>query len=62
MRDSGWIDWNGGRCPVCAHTKVDVRFKGGEENHGHEADCWIWSKRQHASIVAYRLSPNPTDE
>ena len=54
----GWIQWNGGECPVPAGTMVDIRFRrcGDESNRiaedldwGHgKLGCW-WD------IVAYRI-------
>ena len=54
----GWIQWDGGECPVPAGTRVDVRFRrGGDESnriaealeweHG-KLGCWL-------DIVAYRI-------
>lgn len=54
----GWIQWDGGECPVPARTRVDIRFRrGGDESNriaealewGHGKLGWWWD------IVAYRI-------
>lgn len=32
-KNDGWIGWGGGECPVEEGTRVDVRYRNGEENH-----------------------------
>lgn len=32
-KNEGWIEWGGGECPVEEGTRVDVRYRNGEENH-----------------------------
>lgn len=61
----GWIEWNGGECPVERGTLVDVRFKDGMEMVGTPAGqtpdhlprnmtAWACSSAPGA-IIAYRL-------
>lgn len=38
----GWIEWNGGECPVERGTLVDVKYSGGEENFGVSALTEGW--------------------
>ena len=54
----GWIQWDGGDCPVPAGTRVDIRFRrGGDEMNRIAEDLdwvhgklgWWWD------IVAYRI-------
>lgn len=38
----GWIEWDGGDCPVERGTLVDVKYSGGEENFGVSALTEGW--------------------
>lgn len=53
--NGGWIEWNGGDCPVAYHTNVRVRLGGGQEKEdiaGH----WLWKKcYSEAQIIAYKV-------
>lgn len=64
----GWIDWNGGDCPVEKGTLVDVMYRDGVKMfkapageldlnpaHNRHAKSWAHSG-MNADIVAYRLS------
>ena len=53
----GWIQWNGGECPVPARTRVDIRFRrgGDESNRIAEALEWEHGKLGWWDIVAYRI-------
>lgn len=69
----GWIEWNGGECPVSPTTKVDVRFREAMDDDyeslysfGGEAGEWEWDHNNcESDIVAYRLAepakPAPLD-
>ena len=58
--DDGWIPWKGGVCPVQDGTKVDIRYRNGDDN-GNESYCWCaedhdWQHDGSAyDIVAYRV-------
>ena len=51
----GWIEWNGGECPVNQLQKVEVTLKCGEYHSG-TAYRFEWG-RQHSEsdIIAYRV-------
>ena len=67
--NDGWIEWNGGECPVPEGTLVDVRYRNGKENYhvkagvmedsGGSAPDWSatrWSNWDtYGDIIAYRL-------
>lgn len=52
----GWIDWNGGKCPVRPDVCVEVRFADGVIGEDR-ADTWGWSHEPNVTynIVAYRV-------
>ena len=51
----GWIEWNGGECPVNDDSLVDVRFPDGSEYFNTGAD-WDWSNTSDTPISHYRPS------
>lgn len=54
--DDGWIEWNGGECPVPAGTLVDYQMCGGAEERNVPASGLRWSHMVCSSdIVAYRV-------
>lgn len=65
--EAGWIEWEGGDCPVAKGSLVDVRLRMGNEYFRqragvHEdkplgyAEDWSHARRQHpGDIVAYRI-------
>jgi hypothetical protein len=56
----GWIEWNGGECPVAKVALVEVRWDDGTTTGPTTAGGWDW--RNHgtpADIVAYRLVDEP---
>lgn len=58
---NGWINWDGGECPVEEDTLVDVRFRNGADDRNIEANHLRWShKNLTADIIAYRLQ-KPTE-
>lgn len=65
--DDGWIEWNGGYCPVPDGTRVDVRYRNGEMGFaktassgplpGSYADKCFWHNSGcDYDIVAYRIA------
>jgi hypothetical protein len=56
---SDWIK-NSGECLLNPNTRVDVLFRGGDEEHGKCADHWAWNYSvtgfYRHDIVAWRLS------
>lgn len=50
----GWIEWNGGECPVDGDSVIDVKLSDGDEFFGVDAD-WDWHQGSGCDIVAYRL-------
>lgn len=59
-KEDGWIEWEGGECPVPCDTKVIVKFrdKSVEAADIQRADFWIWwHTTDDDDIIAYRLVP-----
>lgn len=64
--ETGWIEWDGGHCPVPRGTLVDVRYRSGEEKFslpalemvpGSDASYSYWKNDgMSADIIAYRLT------
>lgn len=55
----GWIEWKGGECPVAKWTRVDVRYRNGQEVDNVPAGAngaynWDNDDNQY-DIVAYRV-------
>jgi len=64
--EDGWIEWNGGECPVKPETMVEARFDDGfcptapREAIGYviRSENWEWSKPGRGQrIIAYRIAP-----
>jgi hypothetical protein len=58
--EDGWIEWNGGACPVSAGAKVYVRFRDGDTDERlaqpETASFWIWQHGgSESDIIAYRV-------
>lgn len=54
----GWIQWNGGECPVPARTRVDIRFRRGGNESNRIAEALEWEHGKLGwwwDIVAYRI-------
>ena len=54
----GWIQWNGGECPVPARTRVDIRFRRGGDECNRIAEALEWKHGKLGwwwDIVAYRI-------
>jgi hypothetical protein len=62
MRAAGWIEHDGGPCPVPLDSMPDIMFRDGErETTGQTADTWTWewtileqARLKHIQITAYR--------
>jgi len=59
-QENDWIEWTGGKCPVAAHQRVQVRHADGWEDRpfGRLATLWTWEPRKRfgpTNIVAYRV-------
>lgn len=55
--NDGWIEWNGGRCPVFPSTIVEVKYRGNLPSLANpsKAGEWNWEHRGNSGdIVAYR--------
>ena len=53
--DDGWVEWNGGECPVCGDDDVEVVMVDGSTDHGI-ADEFDWHRDGgHLSVASYRL-------
>ena len=51
----GWIEWNGGECPVGEGDRIDVKFSDGDEFFDVGSD-WDWGvDAGSCNIIAYRL-------
>lgn len=51
--DDGWIEWEGGKCPVEGHVFVDIKLHDGNLYIKTKAHVWSWND---SHIIAYRLS------
>jgi len=53
----GWIEWNGGECPVAEGVMVWIRFRDGDECPVGDDDYWLdWQHGGHdGDIIAYRV-------
>lgn len=52
----GWIEWNGGGCPVGGNCEVSVRVRGEGGSARGKAKRWSWGHSGDGSdIIAYRL-------
>lgn len=56
-KSDGWIEWNGGKCPVQWNRIVEVKLRDVHANWPrHRAGEWRWSHLGDGTdIVAYRL-------
>jgi hypothetical protein len=52
--EQGWIEWNGGECPVDPDVAVEVRLRCGETDID-EAGSWFWDDCDDGTIIAYRI-------
>jgi len=55
--DDGWIEWNGGECPVSAFTRVKVKMRDGTVKQ-RSANCFLWEYLnvfRPGDIIAYKV-------
>jgi hypothetical protein len=60
--EEGWIEWNGGKCPVEPDTRVEIKLRRGMRGPG-EAKCYQWAHFATGAnlysadfdIIAYRV-------
>jgi hypothetical protein len=53
---NGWIEWNGGECPVDGNEIIDIRYPESREEFGAKAKFRRWNHaRNKGDIIAYRL-------
>ena len=65
MRAAGWIEHDGGPCPVPLDSRPWIMFRDGEviADGGDDADYWVWEwglfgqKFAALHIIAYRPEP-----
>ena len=51
----GWIEWNGGECPVAERCAVEVKLRGGSRDTG-VAEVFYWPHSNESyDIIAYRV-------
>jgi hypothetical protein len=54
--DDGWIEWEGGKCPVPPMEEVKIRFRDGRERTIYRADYFRWDHLgSDADIIAYKV-------
>lgn len=63
--DEGWIEWNGGECPLPSGAVVEVKFRDGEVDSGSKAGSYAWKHgaigNPDLDIIAYRLHRSKQD-
>lgn len=72
--DEGWIEWNGGECPVPVGTRVDVKHRDGDEGFNRPAGqlsdgvgtgraiAYDWTHdNSGGDIISYRLHQSKQD-
>lgn len=59
----GWIEWQGGECPVHPDTLVEVGFRGGASGPAAvRANTWYWKHDgERTDITRYRIVRPPLD-
>ena len=60
MSNDGWIEWNGGDCPVDSdNTVVEVKYRSGiviQDDDWVDQDFWDHLPNQpYVDIIAYRI-------
>lgn len=55
--DDGWIEWEGGECPVPRGTRVDIEFRNGQVHKNLLASSWSWEEEKGYTIARYRVLP-----
>jgi len=65
-RGDGWIEWDGGECPVDVNQAVEVKLMDGTVSSALPTDGWVWEHgvlSPGADIIAYRIIPaQPTNQ
>jgi hypothetical protein len=64
--NDGWIEWNGGECPVPVGTIIDQKLRDGREyfssrvgDFGNSTRGMFWRHDgDKAEVIAYRLTPS----
>ena len=52
----GWIEWNGGECPVAVGTRVMIKFRDGGSVRLPSPESLMWTHEGNsADIIAYRV-------
>jgi hypothetical protein len=61
QEDDGWIEWEGGECPVPEGTEISVRLRDGREGKDDAPQNWFWGCDQRGyDIIAYKvIKPRP---
>lgn len=58
--EDGWIEWNGGECPVAEQSRVQVKFRAGGTRTRKAANT-AWDHRpdfgRALDVIAYRVVP-----
>ena len=62
--DEGWIQHDGGECPVDGDAVVDVRTRVATTQGMAHTFCWpnLENEREYGDIVEYRIVKEPTEE
>lgn len=61
MKADGWIEYDGGPCPVPPDTRIKVKFLNGLSSLASaKASWWLWEqpREQGYLIIAYKVVPN----
>lgn len=54
--DDGWIEWDGGECPVGPNAVVEVKLRSGSGYQGWQAKTFDWPHLgMPLDIIAYRV-------
>ena len=59
-QETGWIEWQGGECPVPQWVRTERRLRGGYSSRLH-ANGGHWDRgsvERSGDIVAYRIIPS----
>jgi hypothetical protein len=55
---NGWLEWNGGDCPLDADAVLDIKMRDGETELNQRAGWYYWvHNNDDGDIVSYRPSP-----
>lgn len=60
-RETEWVSWSGGKCPLPADTIVEVKFYDRQTESGSKASAYVWRHGtlgvRELDIIAYRVIP-----